>query len=52
MENDRFATLINTNQLNKGDILEFLDVGAYTMAFNSDFIIKSPDIIYLEGKKI
>lgn len=48
MENDRLATICNEKELNEGDVLSFINVGAYTMAFNSCFILNPPSVIYLE----
>lgn len=47
MENDRFAVLENEPELKPGDRLSFLYAGAYTMAFNSSFIINPPEVEYL-----
>ena len=46
MENDRFVTAKNEEELQCGDILSFNNVGAYTMAFNSYFIINPPEVMY------
>lgn len=46
MENDRFAEICDDYELQKGDILSFKYAGAYTMAFNSDFIIKPAEVVY------
>lgn len=46
MENDRFITAKNEEELKCGDILSFKNAGAYTMAFNSDFIICPPEVVY------
>ncbi|MCM1261870.1 MAG: diaminopimelate decarboxylase [Butyrivibrio sp.] len=47
MENDRFARLDNASEIRLGDILSFKYAGAYTMAFNSDFIIKPAQVRYV-----
>lgn len=47
MENDVFGLLENGYQLKIGDEIRFENVGAYTVSFNSNFIIKKP-LIYLE----
>ncbi len=44
MENDRFGELEYKVELRVGDELIFKNVGAYTMAFNSHFIIEPPQI--------
>lgn len=46
MENDRFAMVENGNEILKGDKLVFNNVGAYTMTFNSYFILNPPKIKY------
>lgn len=46
MENDRFAQLEDAPEFKAGDILSFKFAGAYTMAFNSDFIIKPAQVRY------
>lgn len=46
MENDRFGTAENKKEICKGDILVFHDAGAYTMAFNSYFILNPPEVEY------
>lgn len=48
MENDRLAVVYNGKELNEGDVLSFRNVGAYTMAFNSHFILNPPCVDYLE----
>ena len=50
MENDRLATLTDSAELKKGDILSFHFAGAYTMAFNSSFIINPPQVDYLHRR--
>lgn len=45
MENDRFAKLKDYQELKVGDLLEFKYAGAYTMAFNSNFIVAPPKIL-------
>lgn len=44
MEKDRFFSTHSNPQLEKDDIIIFKDAGAYTMAFNSDFILDKPTI--------
>lgn len=51
MENDRLATICNEKELNEGDVLSFRNVGAYTMSFNSYFILNPPSVVYLERSK-
>lgn len=51
MENDRLAVIYNEKELNEGDVLSFKNVGAYTMSFNSYFILNPPSVIYLERCK-
>lgn len=46
MENDRFITAKNEEELKCGDILSFQNAGAYTMAFNSYFIVRPPEVVY------
>lgn len=46
MENDRFASLSDAPEFKVGDVLSFKFAGAYTMAFNSDFIIKPAQVRY------
>ena len=46
MENDRFMDLENEVALQRGDIIEFYNTGAYTMALNSNFILPIPSIRY------
>lgn len=46
MENDRFARLSDAPEFKVGDVLSFKFAGAYTMAFNSDFIIKPAQVRY------
>lgn len=48
MENDRFAKLIDEEEIREGDILSFEFAGAYTMAFNSHFILEPPVVKYLD----
>lgn len=48
MENDRLASLVNKFELCVGDILSFKYVGAYTMGFNSYFILDPPHVKYME----
>lgn len=45
MENDRFGELDYYEEIKKNDILIFKNVGAYTMAFNSEFILEKPKIM-------
>lgn len=49
MENDRFTTIRHHECLLKGDVIEFHNVGAYTMAFNSYFILNPPKVEYIGG---
>ncbi len=44
MENDRLGELVHTSELKVEDLLEFKNAGAYTMAFNSHFIIEPPKV--------
>ena len=44
MENDRLGELKQMGELKVNDQLQFINVGAYTMAFNSHFIINPPNI--------
>lgn len=44
MENDRFFTEENQEAFVVGDILRFKAAGAYTMAFNSEFILQPPRV--------
>ncbi len=46
MEKDRFFELENADKLDTGECLCFKNTGAYTMAFNSSFIIKPP-VVYV-----
>lgn len=48
MENDRFAQIDNAPEFRPGDILSFKFAGAYTMAFNSDFIIEPAQVRYVQ----
>ena len=47
MERDYFSQEFNQLEIREGDIFSFRDAGAYTMAFNSNFIIKPADVIYI-----
>lgn len=47
MENDRFLTIQAAEALLEGDLFEFQAAGAYTMAFNSEFILQPPQV-YVE----
>lgn len=47
MENDRFLTIKAAEALLEGDLFEFKAAGAYTMAFNSEFILQPPRV-YVE----
>ena len=47
MENDRFFEVNNYVQLREGDRIEFLNAGAYTMTFNSHFILSIPNREYI-----
>lgn len=49
MENDRFLDLRDHAKIRKGDIFVFKNAGAYTMAFNSDFIVRPPKV-YIENR--
>lgn len=44
MENDRFLTLEEAEEIKVGDLFEFFAAGAYTMAFNSEFILQPPKV--------
>lgn len=44
MELDRFGTLFNEKELTLDSIIVFHNAGAYTMALNSDFIVKPPTV--------
>lgn len=44
MENDRFLTAEGENPLKAGDIFLFQNAGAYTEAFNSEFILALPKV--------
>lgn len=44
MENDRFLTAENEKTVETGDIFLFQNAGAYTEAFNSEFILKLPKV--------
>lgn len=44
MENDRFMTLINSNELNIGDVIELNNLGAYTMTLSPCFIKGYPNV--------
>lgn len=46
MENDRFADEHNVHALKPGDVLSFRFAGAYTMAFNSNFIVNPAEVNY------
>lgn len=48
MEKDWFGEIENETELQCGDTLSFENAGAYTMAFNSNFIIRPPRIVYSE----
>ena len=50
MENDRLAVLYNLGELQEGDVLSFKFAGAYTMGFNSYFILNPPYVEYLERR--
>lgn len=47
MENDRLANLVDYTELREGDLLSFKFVGAYTMGFNSHFILNPPKVEYV-----
>ncbi len=47
LEKDRFACVERNEDIKKGDIVRFQNVGAYTMSFLSDFIVEKP-VIYIE----
>ena len=51
MENDRFFTIYNERELIEGDEIIFDYAGAYTMSFNSNFIIKIPRVEYIYYKQ-
>lgn len=44
MENDRFLERAEAEALCEGDLFEFHAAGAYTMAFNSQFILRAPEV--------
>lgn len=44
MENDRFLERAEQEALCEGDLFEFHAAGAYTMAFNSQFILRTPEV--------
>lgn len=44
MENDRFLERAEAEALCEGDLFEFHAAGAYTMAFNSQFILRTPEV--------
>lgn len=44
MENDRFLTAEGEVQLETGDVFLFENAGAYTQAFNSEFILRHPRV--------
>lgn len=46
MENDRFADEHSVRRLEPGDVLSFRFAGAYTMAFNSNFIVNPAEVNY------
>lgn len=46
MENDRFADEHRVRRLEPGDVLSFRFAGAYTMAFNSNFIVNPAEVNY------
>lgn len=46
MENDRFADEHSVHRLEPGDVLSFRFAGAYTMAFNSNFIVNPAEVNY------
>lgn len=48
MENDRFFSIFDDEELIVGDEVIFDYSGAYTMAFNSHFIIEIPKIEYIK----
>lgn len=44
MENDRFLERAEAEALCEGDLFGFHAAGAYTMAFNSQFILRAPEV--------
>lgn len=44
MENDRFFTAEDITRVEPGDMFLFQNAGAYTQAFNSDFILHPPKV--------
>lgn len=48
MEMDRFCSIRNEKELTPESQLVFHDAGAYTMAFNSNFIVKVPPVYVTE----
>lgn len=49
MENDRFFELTDSYELMTGNMIRFKDAGAYTMSFNSHFIVEPPVTYLMEG---
>ena len=47
MEMDRFCSLYGEHEVKKESRFIFHDAGAYTMAFNSDFIV-DPPLVYVD----
>lgn len=50
MEKDIFERIDGKEELKPGDKILFKNAGAYTTSFNSNFILKKPEI-YVEGEK-
>lgn len=50
MEKDIFGRIDGKEELKPGDKILFKNAGAYTTSFNSNFILKKPEI-YVEGEK-
>lgn len=51
MENDRFLERAEAEALCEGDLFEFHAAGAYTMAFNSQFILRTPEV-YVRNEEV
>lgn len=51
MENDRFLSFTEGQQCTVGDLFVFGAAGAYTMAFNSDFILHPPKVYIAHAKE-
>lgn len=49
MENDRFLEIVEAEEIKVGDLFEFFAAGAYTMAFNSEFILQPPKVYVINA---